>query len=53
VFFGAFTMKILVLTKRGLAGWVLPVAGGLVFATLVGLWLTSALWFFTNFGVKL
>jgi hypothetical protein len=53
VFFGAFTMKMLVLTKRGLAGWVLPVAGGLVFATLVGLWLTSALWFFTNFGVKL
>jgi hypothetical protein len=53
VFFGAFTMKMLLLTKRGLAGWVLPLAGGLVFATLMGLWLTSALWFFTNVGVKL
>jgi hypothetical protein len=52
VFFGAFTMKMLLLTKRGLAGWVLPLAGGLVFATLVGLWLTAALWFFTTAGVR-
>jgi hypothetical protein len=52
VFFGAFTMKMLLLTKRGLAGWILPLAGGLVFATLIGLWLTSALWFFTTSGVK-
>ena len=29
-------------------GWALPVAGGLVFSLLVGLWLTSALWFFTS-----
>ena len=29
-------------------GWALPVVGGLVFAFLVGLWLTSALWFFHN-----
>ena len=52
VFFGAFTMKMLLLTKRGLAGWMLPMAGGLVFATLVGLWLTAALWFFTTVGVR-
>ena len=52
VFFGAFTAKMLLLPKRGLPGWTLPVAGGLVFAVLIGLWLTSALWFFTNFGVK-
>ena len=52
VFFGVFTMKMLVLTGRGLAGWVLPLAGGLVFATLIGLWLSSALWFFTTSGVK-
>jgi len=52
VFFGAFTVKMLLLTKRGLAGWALPLAGGLVFATVIGLWLTSALWFFTTFGVK-
>lgn len=52
VFFGAFTMKMLLLTKRGLPGWTLPLAGGLVFAALTGLWLSSALWFFTTFGVK-
>ncbi len=53
VFFGVFTTKMLLLTRRGLAGWVLPLVGGLTFATLIGLWLTSALWFFTTFGVKL
>jgi hypothetical protein len=52
VFFGVFTMKMLVLTGRGLAGWALPLAGGLVFATLIGLWLSSALWFFVTSGVK-
>jgi hypothetical protein len=52
VFFGAFTVKMLLLTRRGLAGWVLPLAGGLVFAALTGLWLTSSLWFFTTVGVK-
>ena len=41
----------LVLTKRGLAGWVVPLLGGLVFAVLVGVWLTSALWFFDTSGV--
>jgi hypothetical protein len=52
LFFGAFTTKMLVLTKRGLAGWVLPLFGGLVFTALVGVWATSALWFFTTSGVK-
>jgi hypothetical protein len=45
VFFGVFTAKMLLLTRKGLAGWVLPIAGGLAFALLIGLWLTSALWF--------
>jgi len=53
VFFGAFTVKMLSLPKRGLPGWALPLLGGLVFAALVGLWLTSAFWFFTTVGVKL
>jgi len=52
VFFGVFTVKMLFLTRRGLAGWALPLAGGLVFTTLIGLWLTSSLWFFTTVGVK-
>jgi hypothetical protein len=48
VFFGVFTVKMLVLTEDGVADWVLPLLGGFVFALIVGLWLTSALWFFTN-----
>jgi hypothetical protein len=48
LFFGVFTVKMLVLTKRGVAGWVLPLLGGLVFTVLVALWLTSALWYFTT-----
>jgi hypothetical protein len=52
VFYGVFTIKMLVLTKRGLAGWILPLAGGLTFAVLIGLWSTSALWFFATHGVK-
>jgi len=51
-FFGAFTVKMLILPKRGLPGWVLPVMGGLVFTALVGLWFSSSLWFFTTHGVK-
>jgi hypothetical protein len=51
-FFGAFTVKMLILPKRGVPGWALPVIGGLVFTGLVGLWLTSSLWFFETQGVK-
>ena len=49
--FGVFTVKMLALPKYGLAGWVLPLLGGLVFTAFVGLWLTSSLWYFTTFGV--
>jgi hypothetical protein len=52
LFFGVFTTKMLVLTKRGLAGWVLPLFGGLVFSALVGVWATSALWFFATSGIQ-
>lgn len=51
-FYGVFTAKMLALPKRGLPGWTLPVLGGLVFTALIGLWLTSSLWFFTVFGLK-
>lgn len=53
VFYGVFTTKMLLLTERGLAGWVLPLAGGLAFAGLTGMWLTSSLWYFTTVGVTL
>lgn len=51
--FGVFTVKMLALPRKGLAGWVLPLLGGLVFVAFVGLWLTSSLWYFTTFGVHL
>jgi hypothetical protein len=50
-FFGAFTVKMLILPKRGLPGWVLPVAGAAVFIVLVGVWFTSAYWFFSTYGI--
>ena len=50
-FYGAFVTKMLLLTRKGLKGWVIPVAGGLVFFGLVYVWLTSALWFFDTNGI--
>jgi len=50
-FFGAFTVKMLILPKRGLPGWVLPVVGAVVFTALIAIWLTSAYWFFSTFGI--
>jgi uncharacterized protein DUF6529 len=52
-FFGAFTVKMLILPRTGVPGWALPVFGGLVFTALAVLWLTSSFWFFTTIGVKL
>jgi Family of unknown function (DUF6529) len=49
-FFGAFAAKMLVLSRDDAPRGLLPVIGGLVFSALVGLWLTSALWFFTTVG---
>jgi hypothetical protein len=49
-FFGAFTVKVLAVRSRRMPGWTLPVVGGFLFSLLVGLWLTSALWFFDNSG---
>lgn len=52
LFFGAFTVKMLALTRRGMPGWVLPVLGGLAFTLLIVLWFSSAFWFFSFFGVR-
>ena len=48
VFYGAFTMKVLSVRLPGLSNRTLPIAGGLVFAALVGVWLSSSVWFFTS-----
>ena len=45
VFYGAFAAKVLIVRSKGLPGIALPIAGGLMFATLVLVWYTSALWF--------
>jgi len=45
--YGAVVVKVLLVRSRRFATWVLPVAGGLLFSILLGLWLTSALVFFT------
>ncbi|MEU4605725.1 DUF6529 family protein [Kribbella sp. NPDC023972] len=50
-FYGAFAAKMLTLSRNDLPRWLLPVVGGAVFTGLVGLWLTSSLWFFTTFGI--
>jgi hypothetical protein len=44
--YGAVVAKVLIVRSSRFAPWVLPVAGGLLFSILLGLWLTSALWFF-------
>ena len=49
-FFGAFTTKVLAVQARGLPGWSLPLVGGALFVGLSVVWLTSALWFFREFG---
>jgi Family of unknown function (DUF6529) len=52
-FYGAFTTKVLVVRMHRFPGWVLPLAGALVFTALLGVWYTSALWFFREIGVGL
>jgi hypothetical protein len=45
--YGAVVAKVLIVRSTRFASWVLPMVGGLLFSILLGLWLTSALWFFT------
>jgi hypothetical protein len=40
-FYGAFTAKMLFVSRTDLAWWVLPAAGGSVFTALLALWLTA------------
>ena len=48
--YGAFAAKVLIVRSKGLPSIALPVAGGLMFAVLVGAWYTSALWFIDEQG---
>jgi hypothetical protein len=51
--YGTFLAKVLLVRSARFPGWALPIAGGVLFATLLGLWLTSAFWFFGANGVAL
>lgn len=52
-FYGLFVCKMILLARSRTPGWALPLAGALVFTALTVLWVTSSLWFFTEFGVSL
>ena len=45
-FYGAFVVKMLVLTRDDSPKWALPLMGGLVLSGLTALWMTAALWFY-------
>ena len=45
-FYGALAAKVLLVHTRRLPGWALPVAGGLLFSSIVVLWWTGARWWF-------
>jgi hypothetical protein len=52
-FFGALTAKVIVVETKRWPKWVLPTLGGCLFAALTLIWITSALWYFKTFGVKI
>jgi len=47
-FYGAIATKLLALRTPRLPKWAIPVVGATLVTTLVGVWLTSALWFFAT-----
>ncbi len=51
-FYGAFAAKVVLVHTRRLPGWALPVAGGLLLITVVVAWLTSAVWLFSEIGLR-
>ena len=46
--YGVFVAKVLIVRDHSLPGWALPTAGLTLASTLVVLWLSSALWYFTT-----
>ncbi len=49
--YGAFLGKMIVVRSGRFPGWVLPVAGAVLFTMLVGIWLTSSLYVFMTAGL--
>ena len=48
--FGAVVVKVVAVRSKRAPRWFLPVAGGLLFATLVAVILTSAVWYIGRNG---
>ncbi|MGZ4352459.1 MAG: DUF6529 family protein [Gaiellaceae bacterium] len=46
--YGGFAAKVTSVRLRRLPGAALPIAGGLLFALLIGVWYSSALWLYRN-----
>jgi uncharacterized protein DUF6529 len=52
-FYGAYVSKVSIVRLHRFPRWVLPAAGGTLFAVLIAAWYTSAFWFFDLVGVEL
>ena len=48
--YGAVLAKVFIVRSNSFRAWALPIAGGVLFSILLGLWLTSGFWFFSTFG---
>lgn len=48
--YGTVLAKVFIVRSNGFRSWVLPFAGSVLFSILLGLWLTSAFWYFSTFG---
>ena len=51
MFYGAFLTKIIALHTKTSPGWLLPLAGGVLFSALVVVVLTSAGWYLSTVGI--
>ena len=51
VFYGAFVTKVFALHIKASPGWLLPLAGGLLFSALVLVVSTSSFWYLSTVGV--
>jgi len=50
VFYGAFVTKVIAVRGRSSPQWLLPLAGGALFTTLVLVVLTSSVWYLSTLG---
>ena len=48
--YGIFVAKFLLIRIERAPGWLLPIFGSALFATILGLWYTSAYWLFSLYG---